>query len=294
MPIVVMKFGGTSVGSVERIAAVADRVVRTREAGNDVIVVVSAMGDTTDELLAMAAQITEVARPARARHAAHRRRADLDVAARDRAERARLPRRQLHRARRPGSSPTRSTARRRSSRSAPSGSSRRSRRGNVVILAGFQGLSSDYEITTLGRGGSRPHGGRDGRRGRRRGVRDLHRRRRRVHGRPADRADGPQDRPIGYEEMLELAAAGAKVLQSRSVEMARRHGVADPRALDVRRRARHVGARQERGRDGRRADQRRRARRPTRRRSRSTTCPTAPASRRRSSRRSRPRASTST
>src|SRR3990172_2504928 len=63
MPIIVMKFGGTSVGSVERIREVADRVVRTREAGNDVIVVVSAMGHTTDELLDMAGQITEVPEP---------------------------------------------------------------------------------------------------------------------------------------------------------------------------------------------------------------------------------------
>ena len=47
MPIVVMKFGGTSVGSVERISAVADRVVHAREVGSDVIVVVSAMGHTT-------------------------------------------------------------------------------------------------------------------------------------------------------------------------------------------------------------------------------------------------------
>ena len=54
MPIIVQKYGGTSVGSVERIQAVADRVVRAREDGNDVVVVVSAMGHTTDELLAMA------------------------------------------------------------------------------------------------------------------------------------------------------------------------------------------------------------------------------------------------
>ena len=63
MPVVVMKFGGTSVGSVERIQAVADRVVRTREAGSDVVVVVSAMGDTTDELSAMALRIAEVPDP---------------------------------------------------------------------------------------------------------------------------------------------------------------------------------------------------------------------------------------
>jgi aspartate kinase len=58
MPIVVMKFGGTSVGSVERIEAVADRVVRAREQGNDVVVVVSAMGHSTDELIALAHRVS--------------------------------------------------------------------------------------------------------------------------------------------------------------------------------------------------------------------------------------------
>src|ERR1044072_5662396 len=61
MPTVVMKFGGTSVGSVERLESVADRVVHAREAGNGVIVVVSAMGTTTDDLLAMATDMTDLA-----------------------------------------------------------------------------------------------------------------------------------------------------------------------------------------------------------------------------------------
>ena len=63
MPIIVQKYGGTSVASVERIQAVADRVVRAREDGNDVVVVVSAMGHTTDELLAMANEIATVPDP---------------------------------------------------------------------------------------------------------------------------------------------------------------------------------------------------------------------------------------
>ena len=63
MPIIVQKYGGTSVGSVERIQAVADRVVAAREAGNDVVVVVSAMGHTTDELLAMATEIAPIPDP---------------------------------------------------------------------------------------------------------------------------------------------------------------------------------------------------------------------------------------
>ena len=63
MPIIVQKYGGTSVADVERIRAVADRVVRAREEGNDVVVVVSAMGDMTDELLAMAHQTADAPEP---------------------------------------------------------------------------------------------------------------------------------------------------------------------------------------------------------------------------------------
>src|SRR5689334_11444984 len=57
--IVVQKFGGSSVADVERIGRVADRVAATRASGKDVVVVVSAMGDTTDELLALANRVTE-------------------------------------------------------------------------------------------------------------------------------------------------------------------------------------------------------------------------------------------
>jgi aspartate kinase len=58
MSIVVQKYGGSSVADVARIRQVAERVVRTKKAGHDVVVVVSAMGDTTDELLALAKQVS--------------------------------------------------------------------------------------------------------------------------------------------------------------------------------------------------------------------------------------------
>src|SRR5256885_17196420 len=58
MPIVVQKYGGSSVADVTRMRQVAERVMRTRRAGHDVVVVVSAMGDTTDELLALAKQVS--------------------------------------------------------------------------------------------------------------------------------------------------------------------------------------------------------------------------------------------
>src|SRR2546425_4135482 len=63
MPIIVQKYGGTSVATTERVRAVADRVVAAKEAGYDVLVVVSAMGRSTDELLAMAQQITPAPEP---------------------------------------------------------------------------------------------------------------------------------------------------------------------------------------------------------------------------------------
>src|ERR687898_579293 len=63
MPIVVQKYGGTSVGDTDRIRAVADRIVRARERGQDVVVVVSAMGETPDDLLGKAADIAPVPEP---------------------------------------------------------------------------------------------------------------------------------------------------------------------------------------------------------------------------------------
>jgi aspartate kinase len=149
-----MKFGGTSVGSVERIQAVADRVVHARESGDDVIVVVSAMGDTTDDLTAMALEIADVPDPR-----------EMDMlltageriamsAAGHRPQRAWLPGRQLHGF--TGRDHHRHPARQGQDRrdQAQAGGRRRSRQGNVVVLAGFQGLSTRYEITTLGRGAS--------------------------------------------------------------------------------------------------------------------------------------------
>ena len=224
MPIVVMKFGGTSVGSVERISVVADRVVHAREAGSDVIVVVSAMGHTTDELLAMAARITEVPDP---------RELDMLLTAGERismsllgiALNARGCRAASYTGSQAGIITDTDHGKARIVEIRPKRILESLEAGNVVIIAGFQGLSSDYEITTLGRGGSDTTG-----------VAmaaalgaefceictDV----------PGVYTADPKMEPaarkigvIGYEDMLELAAAGTKVLQLRSVEYARRHGV---------------------------------------------------------------------
>jgi aspartate kinase len=97
--------------------------------------------------------------------------------------------------------------------------------GSIVLVAGFQGVSTARDVTTLGRGGSDTTAGRPRRRRRRRGLRDLHRRRRRVHRRPAIVPDARKLPVVTFEEMLEMAASGAGVLQLRSVEYARNHGV---------------------------------------------------------------------
>jgi aspartate kinase len=224
MPVVVMKFGGTSVGSVERIQAVADRVVRTREAGNDVVVVVSAMGDTTDELSAMALRMADVPDP---------RELDMLLTAGERIAMSLLGIALIARGCR-AASYTGSQAgiitdtqhgRAKIVEIRPKRVVEALEGGNVVVLAGFQGLSTQYEITTLGRGASDLTAvamagavGAD--------VCEIYTDVDGVY--TADPRIVPGARRIevvSYDEMLELAAAGAKILQSRSVEMARRQGV---------------------------------------------------------------------
>ena len=63
MTLIVQKYGGSSVGSVDRIKKVAARITAAKAAGNDIVVVVSAMGDTTDDLIALAGQVSKQAHP---------------------------------------------------------------------------------------------------------------------------------------------------------------------------------------------------------------------------------------
>ena len=192
MGLVVQKYGGSSVADAESIKRVAQRIVDTRKAGNDVVVVVSAMGDTTDELLDLAEQVTPAAAGARARHAAHRGRADLDGPARhgDRQPRRTRPARSP--AARPASSPTPATARRGSSTSPRAASASALDAGAHRHRRRLPGRQPGHQ----GHHHARPrrlrhHRGRARRRPRRRRLRDLHRRRRRLHRRPAHRADAP-------------------------------------------------------------------------------------------------------
>ena len=225
MSLIVQKFGGSSVADAESIKRVAKRIVETRKAGNDVVVAVSAMGDTTDELLDLANEVSPMPAP---------RELDMLLSAGERISMALLAmaiKSMGHEARSfTGSQAGMIT-------DATHGAARivdvtpvRLREaldeGAVVIVAGFQGFNRDTrDITTLGRGGSDTTA---------------------VALAAALEADvceiytdvdgvftsDPRivkkahklDR-ITSEEMLELAASGAKVLHIRAVEYARRHGV---------------------------------------------------------------------
>jgi aspartate kinase len=222
--IIVQKYGGTSVGDADRIQAVAERVVRYRERGHDVVVVVSAMGHTTDELLGLAGHIAPVPEP---------RELDMLLTAGERiamslvaiAVNARGCRAASYTGSQAGIITDTQHGKARIVEIRPKRIVESLDAGNVVIVAGFQGLSTSYDITTLGRGGSDTtavalaaalgaeaceiYTDVDG-----------------VY--TSDPRIVPTARKIhriSYEEMLELAASGAKVLQLRSVEYARRNGV---------------------------------------------------------------------
>jgi aspartate kinase len=225
MSIVVQKYGGSSVADVSRIRGVAERIMRTKALGHDVAVVVSAMGDTTDELLGLARQVSP--NP-------DRRELDMLLSAGERISMALLSMaiREL------GGDAISFTG-------SQSGIITNDRhvdariievrpfrvqdelsRGRVVVIAGYQGVSYRREVTTLGRGGSDTTAVAmaaalgaewceicsdvDG-----------------VY--TADPRVVPAARRIDaltYEETQELAEAGAKVLNAQAVEFAKEKGIA--------------------------------------------------------------------
>jgi aspartate kinase len=225
LALIVQKFGGSSVGDAEKIKHVAKRVIETQKAGNQVVVVVSAMGDTTDELMDLANQVTDNPSP---------RELDMLLTAGERISMALL-----------ALAINAAGAQSRSFTGSQAGIVTDSKHGNariaevtpdrirealdegdIAIVAGFQGFNRETrDITTLGRGGSDTtavalaaalnadvceiYSDVDG-----------------VY--TADPRQIPAARKLDYidvESMLELAAAGAKILHIRAVEFARRHNV---------------------------------------------------------------------
>ncbi|SDJ52819.1 aspartate kinase [Frankineae bacterium MT45] len=225
MGLVVQKYGGSSVADAERIKRVAERIVARRRAGDDVVVVVSAMGDTTDELIDLAEQVVPVPGG---------REFDMLLTAGERISMALLAMAinslgytaQSFTGSQAGVLTTSTHGRARIVDITPGRVESSYREGNVAIVAGFQGVSPDTkDITTLGRGGSDTTA---------------------VALAAALKADvceiytdvdgvytaDPRIVPnarrldtVTYEEMLELAACGAKILHLRSVEYGRRYGV---------------------------------------------------------------------
>jgi aspartate kinase len=224
MSVIVQKYGGTSVGDAERIRRVGERVVKAKADGHGVLVVVSAMGESTDDLMAMAHELTPMPNP---------RELDLLLTAGERIAMSLLSI-AINAMGVPSVSYTGSQAgiitdtahgRAKIIDVRPGRVLEALEAGNVVIVAGFQGVSTAADVTTLGRGGSDttavalaaavgaefceiftdvP------------GV---------FTADPRIEPSARKLHAVSYEEMLELAASGAKVLQLRSVEYARNTGV---------------------------------------------------------------------
>jgi|FLYL01.1.fsa_nt_gi aspartate kinase len=218
MALIVQKYGGTSLGSAERIKAVAERIIKRAEAGDRLVVVVSAMGDTTDELISLARQVTDQPEARELdlllstgeivsctlvamalKHLGHPAVALSGAQAGIRTDRRHGAARIAH--------------------LDPSRILKELEAGRIVIVAGFQGVSEDLDITTLGRGGSDTT------------AVAL------AAGLKAERCEIYTDvegvmtadprlvpqarklRDISYEEMLELASWGARVMHPRAVEL---------------------------------------------------------------------------
>ncbi|MEI7889873.1 MAG: aspartate kinase [Actinomycetes bacterium] len=221
---IVMKFGGSSVADAQRIKAAAARIADRRKAGDRVVAVLSARGDTTDELLQMAAEVSDSPDP---------REMDMLLSTGERISCA-LAAMAIRDLGYDAISLTGSQA-----GIVTDTSHTRARildvradritealdAGQVVLVAGFQGVSTEKDVTTLGRGGSDTTAvavaaalGAS--------VCEIYTDVAGVFS--ADPRIVPNAKKLGtvsFEEMLEMASSGAKVLQLRSVEYARTHGV---------------------------------------------------------------------
>ncbi|QKT06013.1 aspartate kinase [Gordonia sp. X0973] len=225
MALVVQKYGGSSVASAERIRRVAERIVDTRRRGDDVVVVVSAMGDTTDELLDLAEQVNPAPPP---------REMDMLLTSGERISNALVAmaiaslgaEAQSFTGSQAGVITTSSHGKAKIIDVTPGRVRDALDDGKVVLVAGFQGVAQDTkDVTTLGRGGSDTTAvalaaalNAD--------VCEIYTDVDGIY--TADPRIVPNARhldTVSFEEMLEMAAAGAKVLMLRCVEYARRYNV---------------------------------------------------------------------
>ncbi|MDR0617539.1 MAG: aspartate kinase [Endomicrobium sp.] len=224
MALVVMKFGGSSVADADKIKLVADRVVEKKKAGNKVVVVVSAPGGTTDDLLAMSQNITSNPPD---------RELDILLATGEMISISLLSMAINFMGQKAisltgpqaGIIADTSYTKARIKKVNPKKIKAMLAKDTIVVVAGFQALNAKGDVTTLGRGGSdltavalaaQLHA-------------DFCEIYSDVEGvfttDPRVVKDARKIEYISYDEMLELAAAGAQVLQSRSVEVAKKFGV---------------------------------------------------------------------
>ena len=224
MALIVQKFGGSSVADRERIFNVARIVANTRNAGNDVVVVVSAQGDTTDDLIEKAAEIT---------HDPSQREMDMLLSTGEQISIALLAM-ALDSIGTPAISLTGWQAGFRTNRAYTKARITKLdterieselARNRVVVVAGFQGLNRMDDITTLGRGGSDTSAVAI--------AAALHAARCQIYtdvegvytADPRHIKNARKLQEISFDEMLELASLGAQVLNNRSVELAKKYGV---------------------------------------------------------------------
>ena len=224
MGLIVQKFGGSSVANAERVFNVASRVIDTYDAGNDVVVVVSAQGDTTDDLIEKAKEIND---------RASKREMDVLLSAGEQISMSLLAM-AIEKLGRPvvsltgwqaGMNTDINYSRARIKRVVGERIQLELDKRKIVIVAGFQGINKYDDITTLGRGGSDTSAvaiaaalGAD--------LCQIYTDVRGVY--TADPRIVPEASmlsEITYDEMLELASAGANVLHNRSVELAKKFNV---------------------------------------------------------------------
>ena len=203
MSLIVCKFGGTSVASPERIQMVAKKLIAKKQAGHDVVAVVSAMGKTTDELVGLAAALNDNP-PLREMDRLLSTGEQVSMSLLAMAIEARGYKAMSFTGRQAGIE----TDKFHNKAKIVMVHSERVRdaleRGAIAVVAGFQGVDADGDITTLGRGGSDTTA-----------VAVAH----------GLNADVCEIYSINYDDMLELSGSGAGVLQMRAVEFARKYNV---------------------------------------------------------------------
>jgi aspartate kinase len=226
MSLIVQKYGGSSVADIDRIKKVAKRIISNKKKGNDLIVIVSALGKTTDNLRKLASQINPVSPPEREMDVLTSTGEQISIALLAIAidsqgfksisftgQQAGIITDSIH------------TKAKIVSITGTNKIKKELKKGNIVIVAGFQGIDEKNDITTLGRGASDLTA-----------VAlaaslkaDICEIYTDVEGiytaRPQIVKDARKLKSISYEEMMELAGTGAKVMQLRSVEYAKNFGV---------------------------------------------------------------------